>query len=142
MTRLWIVRMLSTDICCCCRWDCLDASTLEEPFQRDGNSSAVDSKGRHVRIHANTREILSALRKSGKRIAVASLNQNRNRCISLLKACEFWSLLFVLILSPYYQNLDVSLHVQNHECSWAVGIYQRGACECDPGLEFSKEVPL
>ena len=97
------------------RWSSPDASTLVEPFYSKGDNEAVDNKGMQVRIHEETRQVLRGLQRSGKRIAIASLNNQRDRCISLLKTrecihCFFPSLILSLILSSSFR-LFPSFHL-------------------------------
>ena len=58
-----------------------------------GGCEVRDAAGRKVRMHADTPEILRALRGRGCGIAVASLNPDAERCTKLLAAFGILTLL-------------------------------------------------
>jgi len=89
-----------------------------------GGCEVRDAAGRKVRMHADTPEILRALRGRGCGIAVASLNPDAERCTKLLAAFGILTLLETSLI-------QVSSGVEPAPCLWAPRrCCCRSACQC------------
>jgi len=67
-------------------WSVFDAASSEPPYRRVGACEVRDVHGSRIWMNEDTPAMLRALRASGCRIAVASLNPNPERCTILLAA--------------------------------------------------------
>mmetsp|Transcript_24122 Transcript_24122/g.35361 ORF Transcript_24122/g.35361 Transcript_24122/m.35361 type:complete len:108 (+) Transcript_24122:163-486(+) len=60
-------------------WSCFDAADTLPPYRRVSECEVRDASGRSIRIHAETPQMLQALRASACRLGIASLNPNHER---------------------------------------------------------------
>jgi len=67
-------------------WSCFDAADTLPPYRRVSECEVRDASGRSIRIHAETPQMLQALRASACRLGIASLNPNHERCCKILAA--------------------------------------------------------
>lgn len=73
-------------------WDCFCAHHTSPPYRRTGPNEVRDANGagKLIKIGTDTRDILTALRAHGCRLAIASLNGDFPKSSQLLEAFGIW----------------------------------------------------
>ena len=73
-------------------WSSHNAASTQPPYRLNTDSEVRDAHGETIRMHADTLQVMKALKGAKCRLGIASLNNNHERCCQLLAALGILSL--------------------------------------------------